>query len=113
MPTSDCSGRVWLTILLAAWSEPERFELRLRQRDPRDGVDAALRKILPGPFNLWSRHPGLPEKIGEPVQALALGMASAKLASQRREDDPILGIDGIDMAMHSGDVKKPYRRAVH
>jgi hypothetical protein len=40
-------------------------------------------------------------------------MAAAKPASQRREDDPVLGIDGIDVAMNSGDVQEPHGRASH
>jgi hypothetical protein len=74
----------------------------------RDGVESAPRQILPGPFDLRKRNTGLPKEVGERVEALALGMAAAKPASQRREDDPVLGSDGIDIAMNSGDVQEPH-----
>jgi len=63
--------------------------------------------MLPGPFDLRKRHTGLQQEVGECAEALALGIAAVKPASQRREDDPVLGIDGIDIAMNSGDVQEP------
>jgi hypothetical protein len=54
----------------------------------------------------------LPEEVNERVEPLAPGMTAAKPASQRREDDPILGI-GIDVAMNPGDVQEPHGRASH
>jgi hypothetical protein len=47
------------------------------------------------------------------VEPLALGMAAAKPASQRCEDDAVLGIDRIDVAMNPGDVQEPHGRAAY
>ena len=71
----------------------------MRQRDARDGVDATLRQILPGPLDLRKGHARSPEEVREPVEAVAQGMAAAKSTSQRCEHDPVLSIDGIDRAM--------------
>src|SRR5512143_580106 len=69
--------------------------------------------MLPGPLDLRKGHTRVPEEVGESVEALAPSMAATKPASQRREDDLILGIDRIERAMHSGDVEESNGRAVH
>jgi len=93
--------------------EPERVDLRRRERDPRHGVDPTPCQILPGSFNLWKGHMRLSEKVGEPIQTLAQRMPVAKPATQWCEDDPVLGVDGIDWTRASGDVQKPPDRAFH
>jgi hypothetical protein len=70
-------------------------------------VNPSPRESLPGPFDLRQRHTGLPQEVGERVEALAIRMAAAKPAFQRREDEPVRGLDGIDMVLNSGDVQEP------
>jgi hypothetical protein len=93
--------------------EPERVDLGRRQRDPRDRVDPTLRQTLPRPFNLRKRNVGLSKEVCEPVQALALGMSGTKPPAQRGEDDPVLGVDGVDWTRASGDMQKPQGRTFH
>jgi hypothetical protein len=78
-------------------SEPERFDLRWRQRNPGDGVDPALRESLPRPFDLRNRDTGLPQEVSERVEPLALGLATQTRAVQWREGDPVHGVDRIDV----------------
>jgi hypothetical protein len=84
--------------------EPERVDLGRRQSDPRNRVDPTLRQVLPRPFNLRKRHVGLSKEVCERVQALALGMPGTKPPAQRGEDDPVLGVDGVDWTRASGDM---------
>jgi hypothetical protein len=100
------TSRVQRAVYRRTRLEPEDFELGWRQGDARDGVDPAPRQMLPDQFDLRKRHTRLPQEGGERVEPLALGMAAAKPASQRREDDPVLGIDGIDITMNSRDVQE-------
>ena len=93
--------------------EPERVDLSRRQRDPRDRVDPTLCQTLPRPFNLRKRNVGFSKEVGECVQALALGMSGTKPPAQRGEDDPVLGVDGVDWTSTSGDMQKPQRRTFH
>ena len=86
------------------WLEPKRVDLCWRQRDPRDRVDPTLRQILPGPFDLRNGYARQSQEIGERVEALALSMPVTKPAAQGGEDDPVLGIDGVDRARASGDM---------
>ena len=93
--------------------EPERRELGWRQGDARDGVDPALYERLPGPFDLQSRDTGLPKEVRERVEPLASHLAGPKPAAQRREGDPLLGVDGIDRGLNPDDVQEPRGRAGH
>ena len=103
--------------LVSFWNpkrlEPERVDLRRRERDPRHRVDPTPCQILPGSFNLRKGHARLSEEVGEPVEALAQRMPVAQPAAQRGEDDPVLSVDGIDWARASGDVQKPKGRLFH
>jgi hypothetical protein len=76
-------------------------------------VNPAPHEGLPDPFDLRNRDTGSPEEIGERVEPLAADATATKPAAQRRKDDPVLGIDGIQTGGNPDDVQESGNLASH
>jgi hypothetical protein len=86
--------------------QSEAFDLRARECDPRNGVEPALRQVLPRSLDLGKGYVRSSEEVGERVETLTQGMPSAQPVVQWGEDNAVRRIHGIQ-ARDPGDIQKP------